>query len=64
MQLADTGTIAKAIRDKYFHTLLPRSDEMDKTLKEILPDEESTRSQRGNQNGRNEGKRCPRKTRY
>ena len=40
MQLADTGTIAKAIRDKYFHTLLPRSDEMEETLQEILPDEE------------------------
>ena len=40
MQLADTRTIAKAIRDKYFHTLLTRSDELEETLQEILPDEE------------------------
>ena len=32
MQLADTRTISKAIRDKYFHTLLPRSDEVEETL--------------------------------
>ena len=40
MQLADTSTISKAIRDKYFHTLLPRSDGLEETLQEILPDEE------------------------
>ena len=40
MQLVDTSTISKAIRDKYFHTLLPRSDALEETLQEILPDEE------------------------
>ena len=40
MQLADTRTISKAIRDKFFHMLLPRSDEVEETLQEILPDEE------------------------
>ena len=40
MQLADTRTISKAIHDKYLHTLLPRSDEVEETLQEILPDEE------------------------
>ena len=40
MQLADTSTISKAIRDKYFHTLLPRSDRLEETLQEILPDKD------------------------
>ena len=40
MQLADTCTISMAIRDKYFNTLLPRSDALEETLQEILPDEE------------------------
>ena len=40
MQLADTCTISMAIRDKYFNTLLPRSDALEETLQEILPDKE------------------------
>ena len=40
MQLADTCTISRAIQDKYFNTLLPRSDALEETLQEIISDEE------------------------
>ena len=40
MQLADISTVTRAIRDKCFNVLLPRSDEMDQVLEEILPNEE------------------------
>ena len=40
MQLADTCTISRAIRDKYFNILLPRSDALEETLQEIISDEE------------------------
>ena len=34
MQLADTVTVAQAIRDKNFDTLLPKSDKIDRILEE------------------------------
>ena len=37
MQLADTSTVLRAIRDKNFNVLLPRSGTLDQTLEEILP---------------------------
>ena len=37
MQLADQSTIMRAIRDKCFNVLLPRSDELDQLLEEIIP---------------------------
>ena len=37
MQLADQTTVMRAIRDKCFNTLLPRSDELDQLLEEIIP---------------------------
>ena len=40
MQLADTCTVSRAIRDKNFNTLLPRSDALEETLQEIMPNEE------------------------
>ena len=40
MQLADISMVTRAIRDKCFNILLPRSDEMDQVLEEILPNEE------------------------
>ena len=40
MQLADTCTVSRAICDKYFNTLLPRSDALEETLQEIIPDQE------------------------
>ena len=40
MQLADTSTVSRAIRDKNFNVLLPRSDTLDQTLEEMLPSEE------------------------
>ena len=40
MQLADISTVSRAIRDKHFNALLPRSDEIEETLLEIIPDEE------------------------
>ena len=40
MQLADTVTVAQAIRDKNFDTLLPKSDEIDKILEEKLSSED------------------------
>ena len=40
MQLADTCTISRAIHNKYFNTLLPRSDALEETLQEIISDEE------------------------
>ena len=40
MQLADTSTVAWAIRDKNFNVLLPRSDTVDQLLEEILPGED------------------------
>ena len=40
MQLADTSTVTWAIRDKCFNVLLPRSDELDQILEEIIPNEE------------------------
>ena len=44
MQLADTSTVSRAIRDKHFNALLPRSDEIEETLAEIIPDEELPRA--------------------
>ena len=32
MQLADTSTVSRSIRDKHFNALLPRSDEIEETL--------------------------------
>ena len=40
MQLADTSTVLRAIRDKNFNVLLPRSDTLDQSLEEILPGKE------------------------
>ena len=40
MQLADTVTMAQAIRDKNFNTLLPKTDEIDKILEEKLSSED------------------------
>ena len=40
MQLADQSTVMRAVRDKCFNVLLPRSDELDQILEEIIPDEE------------------------
>ena len=40
MQLADTSAVTRAIRDKCFNILLPRSDEMDQVLEEIIPSKE------------------------
>ena len=40
MQLADTSTVTRAIRDKCFNMLLPRSDKLDQILEEIIPNEE------------------------
>ena len=40
MQLADISTLTRAIRDKCFNILLPRSDEMDQVREKILPNKE------------------------
>ena len=40
MQLANISTVTRAIQDKCFNILLPRSDELDQVLEEILPTEE------------------------
>ena len=40
MQLADIVTVSKAIRDKNFNTLLPKSDVIDKILEEKLSSED------------------------
>ena len=40
MQLADTCMVSRAIRNKHFNVLLPRSDALDETLEEILPNKE------------------------
>ena len=40
MQLADISMVTRAIRDKCFNILQPRSDEMDQVLEEILPNKE------------------------
>ena len=40
MQLADTSTVTRAIQDKCFNVLLPRSDELDQILEEIIPNKE------------------------
>ena len=40
MQLADTSTVSRAIRDKNFNVLLPRSETLDQILEEILPNED------------------------
>ena len=45
MQLADTCTVSRAIHDKYFNTLLPRSDALEETLQEIIPDKELPESE-------------------
>ena len=39
MQLANTSTVTRAIQDKCFNVLLPRSEEIDQVLVEILPNE-------------------------
>ena len=40
MQLADQSTVMRAVRDKCFNVLLPRSDELDQILEEIIPNED------------------------
>ena len=40
MQLADPSTVIRAIWDKHFNVLLPRSDELDQIFEEIIPNEE------------------------
>ena len=40
MQLADISMVAQSIRDKHFNTLLPKSDVIDKILKEKLSSED------------------------
>ena len=40
MQLADTCMVSRATRDKNVNILLPRSDALDETLQEILPNKE------------------------
>ena len=37
MQLADQSTVMRAVRDKCFNVLLPRSDKLDQLLEEIIP---------------------------
>ena len=44
MQLADISTVAKAIKDNCFKVLLPRSDELDQMLEEIVPIDEIPRA--------------------
>ena len=40
MQLADQSTVMRAVRDKCFNVLLPRSDKLDQILEEIIPNED------------------------
>ena len=40
MQLADQSTVMRAVQDKCFNVLLPRSDELDQILEEIIPNED------------------------
>ena len=40
MQLADQSTVMRAVWDKCFNVLLPRSDELDQILEEIIPNED------------------------
>ena len=40
MQLADQSTVMQAMQDKCFNVLLPRSDELDQILEEIIPNED------------------------
>ena len=40
MQLADQSTVMRAVRDKCFNVLLPRSNELDQLLEEIIPNED------------------------
>ena len=40
MQLADQSMVMRAVRDKCFNVLLPRSDELDQILVEIIPNED------------------------
>ena len=40
MQLADISMVTRSIRDKCFNMLLPRSEEIDQVLEEMLPNEE------------------------
>ena len=42
MQLADQSTVMRAVRDKCFNVLLPRSDKLDQILEEIIPNEDIT----------------------
>ena len=44
MQLADLSTVIKAVKDKSFKVLLPRSDEVDQMLEEILPTDDVPRA--------------------
>ena len=43
LQLAGISTVTDAIKDKYFKVLLPRSNELDQILEEILPSDEIPR---------------------
>ena len=40
MQLANISMVTRALQDKCFNILLPRPDELDQVLEEILPNEE------------------------
>ena len=40
MQLADVSTVLKAIRDKNYNVLLPKSDMIDQILEEIISSED------------------------
>ena len=44
MPLADVSMVAKAIKDRSFKVLLPRSNEVDQMLEEILPTDEIPRA--------------------
>ena len=56
MQLADTSTVTRAIRDKCFNVLLPRSDKLDQILEEIIPNEEILAAQEVLRVAQKEGK--------
>ena len=40
MQLADISTVSRAIRDKNYNVVLPKSDTLDQILEEMIPSED------------------------
>ena len=56
MQLADIMTVSKAIRDQNFNTLLPKSDVIDKLLKEKLSSEDIPEAAKVLQTAQRKGK--------